>query len=93
MAIVQPLHAICLHLALRESHRRRQVDRLLDLVAHDVPDDAALVIAGDFNDWRERAHRRLILSAAWKKSMRPLRAARRARFRRAHPGSGSTGFT
>jgi endonuclease/exonuclease/phosphatase family metal-dependent hydrolase len=57
-----PLHAICLHLALRESHRRRQVDQLLDLVAYEVPDGAPLVIAGDFNDWRERAHRRLVLS-------------------------------
>jgi endonuclease/exonuclease/phosphatase family metal-dependent hydrolase len=57
-----PLHAICLHLALRESHRRRQVDRLLDLVAREVPEGAPLVIAGDFNDWRERAHRRLVLS-------------------------------
>lgn len=58
----EPLHAICLHLALRESHRRRQIDRLLDLVVHEVPDAAPLVIAGDFNDWRERAHRRLVLS-------------------------------
>jgi endonuclease/exonuclease/phosphatase family metal-dependent hydrolase len=57
-----PLHAICLHLALRESHRRRQIDRLLHLVAHEVPEGAPLVIAGDFNDWRERAHRRLVLS-------------------------------
>jgi endonuclease/exonuclease/phosphatase family metal-dependent hydrolase len=56
----EPLHAICLHLALRESHRRRQVGRLLELIAHDVPRDAPLVIAGDFNDWRERAHRRLV---------------------------------
>src|SRR5689334_7084238 len=59
---LEPLHAICLHLALRESHRRRQIDRLLDLIAHEVPDGAPLVIAGDFNDWRQRAHRRLILS-------------------------------
>ena len=56
----QPLHAICVHLALRESHRRHQVSRLLELVARDVPPDAALVIAGDFNDWREHAHRRLL---------------------------------
>jgi endonuclease/exonuclease/phosphatase family metal-dependent hydrolase len=57
-----PLHVICLHLALRESHRRRQIDRLLDLIAHEIPDSAPLVIAGDFNDWRERAHRRLVAS-------------------------------
>jgi endonuclease/exonuclease/phosphatase family metal-dependent hydrolase len=56
----EPLHAVCLHLALREAHRRRQIDRLLELVAHDVPRAAALVIAGDFNDWRERAHQRLV---------------------------------
>jgi endonuclease/exonuclease/phosphatase family metal-dependent hydrolase len=54
------LHAICLHLALRESHRRWQVGRLLEFVAHELPRDAPLIVAGDFNDWRERAHRRLV---------------------------------
>ncbi|MGH8249155.1 MAG: endonuclease/exonuclease/phosphatase family protein [Steroidobacteraceae bacterium] len=54
-----PLHAICVHLALRESHRRQQVELLLDLVATKIPDSEPLVIAGDFNDWRERAHSRL----------------------------------
>jgi endonuclease/exonuclease/phosphatase family metal-dependent hydrolase len=57
----QPLHAICLHLALRESHRRWQIGRLLDFVAQELPRDSALVIAGDFNDWTGRAHRRLLL--------------------------------
>lgn len=57
-----PLHAICVHFALRESHRQQQVERLLGLVADTIPGDAPLVIAGDFNDWRERAHRRLVLS-------------------------------
>jgi endonuclease/exonuclease/phosphatase family metal-dependent hydrolase len=54
------LHTVCLHLALRESHRRRQVSRLLELVAGGVPHDAPLIVAGDFNDWRQRAHRRLV---------------------------------
>ncbi len=54
------LHAICVHLALRESHRRRQVVRLLELVAGDVPSGAPLVLAGDFNDWRGRAHEHLV---------------------------------
>jgi len=56
----QPLHAVCVHLGLREAHRRQQVDRLLALVADAIPRDAPLVIAGDFNDWRERAHTRLL---------------------------------
>jgi endonuclease/exonuclease/phosphatase family metal-dependent hydrolase len=55
-----PLHAICVHLALREPHRRQQVGRLVELVRSGIPRDAPLVIAGDFNDWRQRAHRRLV---------------------------------
>ncbi len=59
-----PLHAICVHFALRESHRQRQIERLLEHVNDAIPGDAPLVIAGDFNDWRERAHRRLLRDAA-----------------------------
>jgi endonuclease/exonuclease/phosphatase family metal-dependent hydrolase len=55
-----PLHAVCVHFALHESHRRRQVERLLQRVADAIPGDAPLVIAGDFNDWRERAHAALM---------------------------------
>jgi endonuclease/exonuclease/phosphatase family metal-dependent hydrolase len=55
-----PLHAVCVHLGLREAQRRWQVDRLLAYVADAVPRDAPLVIAGDFNDWRGRAHMQLL---------------------------------
>ena len=51
----QPLHAVCVHLGLRDSHRRQQLDRLRSLVDEDVPASAPLVVAGDFNDWRLRA--------------------------------------
>ncbi|MEW6677513.1 MAG: endonuclease/exonuclease/phosphatase family protein [Pseudomonadota bacterium] len=51
----QPLHAICLHLALNESGRRRQMHQLSERIRRMVPDDAPLIIAGDFNDWRQRA--------------------------------------
>ena len=54
------LHAVCVHFGLRESHRQRQIERLLDLIAVTIPSDAPLVIAGDFNDWRVRAHLRLL---------------------------------
>ena len=50
------LHAICVHLSLRESHRRSQLDLLCSVVAQRVPADAPLIVAGDFNDWRRRAH-------------------------------------
>jgi endonuclease/exonuclease/phosphatase family metal-dependent hydrolase len=50
------LHTICVHLSLRESHRRRQLELLCEIVEHRVPPHAPLVVAGDFNDWRRRAH-------------------------------------
>jgi endonuclease/exonuclease/phosphatase family metal-dependent hydrolase len=49
------LHAVCVHLGLRERHRRHQLGLLCQLVAQEVPRDAPLIVAGDFNDWRERA--------------------------------------
>lgn len=51
------VHAICVHLGLRESHRRRQLELLCDMVDKEVPREAPLIVAGDFNDWRRRAHR------------------------------------
>lgn len=51
-----PLHAICVHLGLRESHRRRQLELLCAVVEDSVPRDAPLVVAGDFNDWRAKGH-------------------------------------
>ncbi|HEY9237871.1 MAG TPA: endonuclease/exonuclease/phosphatase family protein [Burkholderiaceae bacterium] len=57
------LHAICVHLGLRESHRQRQLDLLAEVIRTHVPDDAPLLVAGDFNDWRQRAHGALARSA------------------------------
>jgi len=51
------LHAICVHLGLRESHRRRQLDLLAEVIRTHVPQGLPLIVAGDFNDWRRRAHR------------------------------------
>lgn len=49
------LHAICVHLGLRESHRRVQTERLCELL-RGIPRNAPVIVAGDFNDWRERVH-------------------------------------
>ncbi len=53
------VHAICVHLGLMESHREQQMDMLCELVRKDIPPHAPVVVAGDFNDWRHRAHARL----------------------------------
>lgn len=47
-------HAICVHLGLRESHRQKQLRLLCDLIDA-LPEDAPVVVAGDFNDWRLKA--------------------------------------
>lgn len=51
------LHVICLHLDLFESGRERQVARLAHRIERMVPHDAPLIVAGDFNDWKQRAGR------------------------------------
>ncbi|WP_368639410.1 endonuclease/exonuclease/phosphatase family protein [Castellaniella ginsengisoli] len=52
----RPLHAVCVHLGLRESHRHQQLRHLCDLVARRIPSGEPLLVAGDFNDWRQRAN-------------------------------------
>lgn len=54
------VHAICVHMGLREEHRRQQTELLCDLIDNHIPPDAPLIVAGDFNDWRLRAHAQLI---------------------------------
>ena len=44
------------HLGLRESHRRRQLDLLCRMVCDGIPREDPLLVAGDFNDWRRKAH-------------------------------------
>jgi endonuclease/exonuclease/phosphatase family metal-dependent hydrolase len=51
------VHVICVHLGLRESHRASQLAMLCDVVKNEVPIGEPLIVAGDFNDWRYRAHR------------------------------------
>ncbi len=55
-----PLHAMCVHLGLRGSHRLRQMDMMCELIERDVPAEAPLIVAGDFNDWFIRANSRLM---------------------------------
>lgn len=50
------LHALCVHLNLFERGRRKQLAALCERIARAVPKQAPLIVAGDFNDWRESAH-------------------------------------
>jgi endonuclease/exonuclease/phosphatase family metal-dependent hydrolase len=55
----EPLHCICAHFGLSERGRRWQVGALIERLHREVPADAPVVVAGDFNDWRNRAGKRL----------------------------------
>jgi endonuclease/exonuclease/phosphatase family metal-dependent hydrolase len=48
------IHAICVHLGLRENHRQQQLNMLTQLV-NSLPAGEPVIVAGDFNDWRGRA--------------------------------------
>ncbi len=51
---VGEVHAICVHLGLKETHRQQQLKLLVERVAS-LPADAPVIVAGDFNDWRGKA--------------------------------------
>src|SRR3989338_7858403 len=51
---------VCLHLNLLQHHRKEQIDRLVSRLRRVAPEGSPLVIAGDFNDWRELASTSLI---------------------------------
>lgn len=49
------LHCLCVHLGLSARGRKQQFGALVERIRRVVPDDAPLIIAGDFNDWNNRA--------------------------------------
>lgn len=53
--LAEPVHCVCVHLGLMARSRRRQMEALAERMEQLVPDGAPLIIAGDFNDWRNRA--------------------------------------
>ncbi len=53
------LHCICVHFGLFKRWRGQQFGALTERIRQVVPDDAPLVIAGDFNDWNNHASRLL----------------------------------
>lgn len=54
------LHGVCVHLGLMAGSRRRQMEALAERMEQLAPAQAPLIIAGDFNDWRDRAEHLLV---------------------------------
>ncbi|PTD95612.1 endonuclease/exonuclease/phosphatase family protein [Pseudothauera lacus] len=63
------VHCVCVHLGLMAGSRRRQMEALAGRMEQLAADGAPLIIAGDFNDWRNHADdllvRRLGLTEAF----------------------------
>ena len=51
----RPVHCVCVHLGLMAGSRRRQMEALAERMEELAPGNAPLIIAGDFNDWRNEA--------------------------------------
>ena len=56
------VHCFVIHFGLFAKSRERQADALVDWIVREVPRRAPLLIAGDFNDWRDRLSRRFVES-------------------------------
>ena len=48
------VHCLCVHFGLFARGRRAQIQALIEYVRSEIPPGAALIIAGDFNDWRNQ---------------------------------------
>ncbi len=48
------VHCLCVHFGLFARGRRAQTCALIEYVRNEIPPDAPLIIAGDFNDWRNQ---------------------------------------
>ncbi|MGD9953030.1 MAG: endonuclease/exonuclease/phosphatase family protein [Burkholderiales bacterium] len=55
----QELHCVCVHLSLHERGRRRQLEAVVERLSEAAARGQPIVVAGDFNDWRQRATRLL----------------------------------
>ena len=53
------VHVIVVHLGLIKASRVRQLSQLQQYIAREIPADAAVVVAGDFNDWGSLVQRAL----------------------------------
>lgn len=53
------LHCLCVHFGLSARGRRLQFKALVERIRQMVPEEAPLIIAGDFNDWTNNVSKRL----------------------------------
>ena len=58
----QAVHVVVVHLGLIRSSRARQIVQLQRFIQREVPANAPLLVAGDFNDWGDMVQQALLTS-------------------------------
>jgi endonuclease/exonuclease/phosphatase family metal-dependent hydrolase len=66
-------HGLCLHLDLFEGGRRLQTNALCRFIQEKIDRDEALLVAGDFNDWRGRVTPQLFEKVGLREAFMTLR--------------------
>jgi endonuclease/exonuclease/phosphatase family metal-dependent hydrolase len=57
LSVIEPgIYVICMHMGLLGWERHQQFNLLMKFIEHNIPKDAPLIIAGDFNDWSGALH-------------------------------------
>jgi endonuclease/exonuclease/phosphatase family metal-dependent hydrolase len=72
------VHVVVVHLGLIRASRVRQIDQLGRYIQREVPADAPLIVAGDFNDWGNRVRQMLeaMQMQTWQPGLNPTFPAR-----------------
>jgi len=52
-------HLLSVHLGLWQTERRLQLSKLADYLSSHLAEQSSVLLAGDFNDWRENASKKL----------------------------------
>ncbi|HET8694040.1 MAG: endonuclease/exonuclease/phosphatase family protein [Burkholderiales bacterium] len=64
------IHVVVVHLGLFHQSRVRQSERVAELALRDIPADAPVIVAGDFNDWNEKLDH-ILVDAGLSRACRP----------------------
>lgn len=83
--VADHLHVFCMHLGLLGFERRYQLDALIETVKQQVPEDAPLIIAGDFNDWKCSVDKILFNTLGVREAFREVRGRPARTFPAAFP--------
>lgn len=74
------LHLFCIHFGLLALERKIQIKKLVRIIRNNVEDNSPMIIAGDFNDWRNRASRYLLKELNVKEALFEINGRSQATF-------------